>query len=377
MTPRKHGSETLPDVLVEGEDVDYESDTNFESEQDSITCISVRRGDIPAPPTPFSERGAADADTPLCETPAIVPEVITNKLDEQQQLRVEAGECARLSYTTIASDETRRDYGYQLLRVDERIRQVTGQSLAGWVTGPEAMTPVDIALRDALHEKYLTLQVTTTQEYLARLDAQARGASVPSMRTIPIVLFLGETDVDEDEHFIRWVHRTHHLRDVRSLPASSDVADIRLERKLRYEFAKFRAKRHSRFLKRHQSAELAHAGQPSSAMAAVAATGPCHTMDKDPSAPTSIGGKCPGSRVDPERYAGKRRRRRGNLSGGVLRIPKSFRIQGIRATSPDTGIGCDDDVALGAFPHGNKGSLAHREAQVEAVVSAASHAELR
>lgn len=55
----------------------------------------------------------------------------------------------------------------------------------------------------------------------------------------------------------------------------------------------------------------------------------------------------------------------------------SFRSQGNRATSPDTGIGCDDDVALGAFPHGNKGSLAHREAQVEAVVSAASHAELR
>nr|CCA21033.1 conserved hypothetical protein [Albugo laibachii Nc14] len=215
------------------------------------------------------------------------------------------------------------------------------------------------------------------QEYLTRLDNQARGASVPSMRTIPFLLFAGETDAGEDNHFIRWVHRTHHLRDVMSLRASSDVADTRLERKLRYDFANFRAKRHSRFLEQIQSAELSHAGQHSSATAAVAATGICRTMAEDPCTSTSIGGKRLGSRVDSERSVRKRRRRRCNIAGGEHRNPMTFKTQGIPATSPVTVIGLDENVVTGISPHGNEGSLAHRVEWADRSVSAASHAELR
>ena len=125
MTPRKHESETLPNVLVE-EEVDYESDSNFASEQDSISDSPVRRDDIPRPPNPFLELGAANADTTLRGTPGIEAEVMTNKLDELQQQLVQAEEYTRLSFTTIVSDQTGSDYGYQPLSADERIRQVAG-----------------------------------------------------------------------------------------------------------------------------------------------------------------------------------------------------------------------------------------------------------
>ena len=42
-------------------------------------------------------------------------------------------------------------------------------------------------------------------------------------------------------------------------------------------------------------------------------------------------------------------------------------------TSPDTGIGPDDDVVSKAFPHGTGGSLGHRAASVVAGVPRKEH----
>uniref|UniRef100_M4BUF1 Uncharacterized protein n=1 Tax=Hyaloperonospora arabidopsidis (strain Emoy2) TaxID=559515 RepID=M4BUF1_HYAAE len=72
-----------------------------------------------------------------------------------------------------------------------------------------------------------------------------------------------------------------------------------------------------------------------------------------------------GAQVDPDRGAQNHPRRRGNLAEGVSRTPMSSPTPGTHATSPDIGIGHDDDVVSGVSPHGAGGSLAHRAASVE------------
>ena len=79
-------------------------------------------------------------------------------------------------------------------------------------------------------------------DYLDRLTEQARGASVSTLSAVPVVLLPNERESDEDMAFVRWVHRTRRLPSVTYLRASFSKADVRLERKLRYEFEKLRAK---------------------------------------------------------------------------------------------------------------------------------------
>ena len=51
------------------------------------------------------------------------------------------------------------------------------------------------------------------------------------------MLFTGELTKEEDNQFIRWLYRTRHISSISALRASADVADARLEQKLRYENA--------------------------------------------------------------------------------------------------------------------------------------------
>ena len=77
---------------------------------------------------------------------------------------------------------------------------------------------------------------------MARLRDQARGASVTSMREIPIVLFPSETLRENEHAFEKWVHQVQHLHNIDRLRAAKDPGDARLERKLRFDFAKLKAK---------------------------------------------------------------------------------------------------------------------------------------
>ena len=65
-----------------------------------------------------------------------------------------------------------------------------------------------------------------------------------------------------------------------------------------------------------------------------------------------------------------------NLAKGVSRTPMSFQTQGIPATSPDTGIGHDDDVVAVASPRRTGGSLVSQATPVAFGVSAAAHKAL-
>ena len=69
------------------------------------------------------------------------------------------------------------------------------------------------------------------------------------------------------------------------------------------------------------------------------------------------------TQVDPELGAQKRQRRTGNLAEEVPQTPKSFPRVDTQATSPDTGIGPYDDVALEASSRETGDSLARQVTQ--------------
>ena len=79
---------------------------------------------------------------------------------------------------------------------------------------------------------------------------------------------------ESDNYFVRWVHRVRKLRSIFALRVSGDLADVRLERKLYYEFAKLKAKGRLRSVYRSQ-----YAGTPqASVYAATSAAGSSHSM---------------------------------------------------------------------------------------------------
>ena len=112
----------------------------------------------------------------------------------------------------------RRGYLFTSLGLEERIRQMTGHSLATWTSGDEMSSSDEIA----------SCQL--------RLDTQSRGAPVPPIKGIPILLFAGESQEEEDNAFVRWVHRKRHFTRMFALIASANVADVRLERRLRLDY---------------------------------------------------------------------------------------------------------------------------------------------
>ena len=54
-------------------------------------------------------------------------------------------------------------------------------------------------------------------------------------------MFSGEFSEEEDNEFNRWVYRKQQLSSMTALRSMVDVADVRLEQKLRYEYAKLKS----------------------------------------------------------------------------------------------------------------------------------------
>ena len=138
------------------------------------------------------------------------------------------------------------------------------------------------------------------------------------------------------------------------------MEDVRLERNLRYEYAKLKARCQLRTRTRYASATPV-------------VTGPDPMARSNPLPPTTIGGKRFRSIEDPCHDIRKHPRRMGNPEDPVSHTPTSSTTPGTHAISPDTGIGHDDDVVSGASPHGTDGSLAHRAASVVGGVPKEEH----
>ena len=56
---------------------------------------------------------------------------------------------------TYMATQARQDYILTPLSVEKRLREVTGQTLASWVIGPEVKTASEVAARQAFRERYL------------------------------------------------------------------------------------------------------------------------------------------------------------------------------------------------------------------------------
>uniref|UniRef100_A0AAV1TLP6 Uncharacterized protein n=1 Tax=Peronospora matthiolae TaxID=2874970 RepID=A0AAV1TLP6_9STRA len=67
----------------------------------------------------------------------------------------------------------------------------------------------------------------------------------------------------EDNMFIRWVHGVRRLSSVHALRGSANVADVRLERNLCYDFAKLKARGRLRGVSRSRYASSASAAASS------------------------------------------------------------------------------------------------------------------
>ena len=100
-----------------------------------------------------------------------------------------------------------------------------------------------------------------------------------------------------------------------ALRPSASKADVRLERKLRYEFSKLKAKGQLRSLYRTQYAKPV-AG-PTTSVSTVQTVANQSVLVSEPYTPKAIGGKRVGVQADPQHDAQKRQRRTGNLAEGV------------------------------------------------------------
>uniref|UniRef100_A0AAV1UEL9 Uncharacterized protein n=1 Tax=Peronospora matthiolae TaxID=2874970 RepID=A0AAV1UEL9_9STRA len=259
--------------------------------------------------------------------------------------------------------ERQRDYVFPPPSVEERLRQAAGQTLATWVIGHGHKTPKEVVSCQALRERYLEPHLTTQSQYKTRLDMQARGAPVPPIKGIPIPMFAGEKVSEEDDAFVRWVHHVRRLISLSKQRASVNVADVRLKRKLRYDYAKLKAR--SQFSKR-----MRHA------LATTIAASANQSVTNNPPTHTTSGGKRPRSRDDHDHDAQKHPKHKGSLAEGVSQTPMSFQTQGTLATFPDTGIGPDDDVVSVVSRHETDDTHAHRAKSVAAGVPVEDHEKL-
>uniref|UniRef100_A0AAV1UXX5 Uncharacterized protein n=1 Tax=Peronospora matthiolae TaxID=2874970 RepID=A0AAV1UXX5_9STRA len=233
-----------------------------------------------------------------------------------------------------ATLERQRDYVFTPPSVEERLRQAAGQTLATWVIGHGPKTPEEVVSCQALRERYLEPHLTTQSQYKARLDMQARGAPVPPMKGIPILLLAGETASEEDDAFVHWVHYVRRLSNIFALRASAHAADVRLERKLWYDYAKLKARGQLRKRTRYASATkvAASAGQ---------------SVTNNPPTRTTSGGERPRPRDDHGHDAQKPPKHMGSLAEGVPQIPMSFQTQVSRHGIDDTHAHRAKSVAAG------------------------------
>ena len=165
---------------------------------------------------------------------------------------------------------------------------------------------------------------------------------------------------EEDNQFICWVNRKRHLSSMTALRAIANVAEVRLEQKLRYEYVKLKAR-----------GQLRNRSRCASATSVAAGSDP--VIRSNPLPPTNIGEKRSRLMDDPCPDVQKIPRRMGNPAEWVSHTSMCSPTPATRATSTDNRIGHDDDVDSGVSPRGTGGSLAHRAASVVVGVPKEEH----
>uniref|UniRef100_H3H9P4 Uncharacterized protein n=1 Tax=Phytophthora ramorum TaxID=164328 RepID=H3H9P4_PHYRM len=250
----RRANETLFEGLEEGEEVDYGSDTCLREEEEEpprgrttnkCDLRTTNKCDLRTP-NPFVERSDAVSALTALRTTSSLPSrdedepmeanVVSNNLDEVQSQQLAAMEEAPRAQRPIARPllhPSRRDYGFEPRDPNEVARLAASQLLNDYVIGPAAHSNEEVAQREDLRQRLLTPQLTTQREYRERLQLQARGASVPQMRTYPVVLLAGERQEQDVAQFELWVEGARKLSSIVALQTSFKKDDVLLERRLR------------------------------------------------------------------------------------------------------------------------------------------------
>uniref|UniRef100_A0AAV1U4M4 Uncharacterized protein n=2 Tax=Peronospora matthiolae TaxID=2874970 RepID=A0AAV1U4M4_9STRA len=263
MSSSPNESKTLWDYLGIEEEVDYDSDTSVRGDTGTTSGSLMPEAQLSNTPNPFAERGGASAPPAQHAASGSDETIIANPLDEQQQLLVQREENAQRYVQMAATLERQLDYVFTPPSVEERLRQAAGQTLATWVIGHGPKTPEEVVSCQALRERVPGAAPNDSKSIQGTPDMQARGAPVPPIKSIPILLLSGETVSEEDDAFVHWVHYVRRLSNIFALRASAHAADVRLERKLRYDYAELKARDQLRKRTRYASATkvAASAGQ--------------------------------------------------------------------------------------------------------------------
>ena len=104
--------------------MDYGSDTSLAGDARTMSDTPMSEVHPPSPLGPFADRDEGF--------------VTNNPLDEQQELAVQREESAGRHAQMVTTLRNQRDYVFNLLSVEEHLRQTTGQTLATWTIGPVA-----------------------------------------------------------------------------------------------------------------------------------------------------------------------------------------------------------------------------------------------
>ncbi|GMF55674.1 unnamed protein product [Phytophthora fragariaefolia] len=227
--------------------------------------------------------------------------VVTNDLDEAQSRQVALERQAPVLRRPVARPlltPSARDYGFQPRDPAETARHAASQLLNTYVIGSAARTPEELAQRAAFRERFLIPQVTSLSAYRERLRVQGQRGSVPPMRTYPVVLQPGEDSTEYDSRFELWEEKSRRLSSMEALRASFSEVDARLERLVRFDYAKLRAKR--RLPAGFQSrpcvwdihyAPLSPSASPVQTEGVARARSQTRSVGADPAAPQHIAGK--------------------------------------------------------------------------------------
>ena len=81
-----------------------------------------------------------------------------------------------------------------------------------------------------LREKYVVLYVMTPSQYNKAFGPRSWCTSSPPIRGISVLLDVGELVTEEDNAFVRWVHKARRLSSINDLRVSADMDDVRIER---------------------------------------------------------------------------------------------------------------------------------------------------
>uniref|UniRef100_H3GYS0 Uncharacterized protein n=1 Tax=Phytophthora ramorum TaxID=164328 RepID=H3GYS0_PHYRM len=331
----RRANETLFEGLEEGEEVDYGSDTWLRQEEEEPPRVRTTDKRDLRTPNAFVERSDdVSALTALRTTSSLLSRdedepmeanVVSNNLDEVQRQQLAAMEEAPRAPRPIARPllhPSHRDYGFEPRDPNEVARLAASQLLNDYVIGPAAHSNEE------------------------------------------------EQDVAQ---FELWVEGARKLSSIVALQASFKKDDVLLERRLRFAFAKLKAKRQlpsgfqPRPARAPQHAPPSSADLPQGGSSAAAAQGRSLSSAVDPLAPRPTAGKrvetdvpvaSPQGAVD--RFDQKRPRRQGSLAGGVPQTPMSSASGGTLVTSPDTGIDFGGDAEPQSVPHGSGDCPAHR-----------------